>query len=442
MKRNINSALQAWKAKQDHQVLLLRGARQTGKTYSIRELGKSFEYFLEVNFEERPDLCTLFNSALSPLPICEKLSAALNMPIRPGRTLLFFDEIQSCPNCLRSLRFFYEEMPDLHVAAAGSMLEFALAEIPSFGVGRIESFYLYPMSFSEFCSASDGEKLWETVTHASVGSPIDPVLHQMLLDRLRTYLVIGGMPKAVSTYCSTHDLLRCQDIIDNLIATIKDDFAKYKRRSPVSWLSETLLSVSRQAGGKFIYSRVSREGKTFLIKQSLDLLEKAGLVYKVCHTSAQGVPLGAQTNPDRFKAVIFDVGIHQRLLNLDLSQHVLQPVVDLVNKGSLAEVFAGLELLSSTRPNTRPNLFYWHREAHASNAEIDYILYRGGRIYPIEVKAGTRGTMQSLHLFLKERNYSKGIRLSQENFGTYNNIVTIPLYAASLLRDEGFMIPE
>jgi predicted AAA+ superfamily ATPase len=422
-------------------VLLLRGARQTGKTYSVRQLGKSFEHFIEVNFEERPELCAFFNGPLTPQPICEKLAATFNTPIYSGRTLVFFDEIQSCPGCLRALRFFHEQMPELHVAAAGSMLEFALSEIPSFGVGRIESLFLFPMSFPEFLKAADSGRLWEAAADATFDKPVDPVLHNMLLDRLRTYLCIGGMPKVVAMYCENHDLLASQDIIANLIATLRDDLAKYKNHESAALLNETLLSAAQQAGGKFMYSRVSKEQKHYHIKQAFLLLEKAGLTYRISHTSAQGVPLGAQEDSGHFKALPFDTGVYQRLLELDLSAHFISNSVDMVNKGSLAEVFAGLELLSSSRPNVRPHLFYWHRQSPASNAEVDYVIQRHEQIIPVEVKSGTRGAMQSMHLFLTSHNLPFGIRLSQENFSRYGSILTMPVYAASQLRNESFRLP-
>lgn len=189
MKRLIDEELNNWKNRKDRKVLLLRGARQVGKTYSIRILGKTFKNFLEVNFEENPHLGSFFKESLNPFEINEKLAFHFNQSIKPGDTLLFFDEIQACPTALKSLRFYYEKMPGLHVAAAGSLLEFAISEIPSFGVGRIESLYMYPLTFEEFLDAVGNSMMNQAIASASFDKPIDPVIHNRLLDKLKIFLV-------------------------------------------------------------------------------------------------------------------------------------------------------------------------------------------------------------------------------------------------------------
>ena len=432
MKRNIEKHLLEWKSDTERKVLLVRGARQVGKTYSIRELGKRFKYFLEINFEETPDAKHFFERTRNPHELCEKLSIFFDTPIIPNETLLFLDEIQACTGALKSLRFFYEKMPELHVAAAGSLLEFALEEIPSFGVGRIASLFMYPMTFSEYLIASGSEIMEGAIRKASAQNPMDPVIHAKILDKLKRFLLIGGMPEAVASYLKHRDLRRCQKVLDHLITSIIDDFAKYKKRSPVSKLEEVFYSVVQQAGGKFKYSKVSPDGGgTSGYKEALNLLIKAGIAHRICHSSAQGVPLGAQMNQKRFKVLPMDTGIYQRLLGLDLSQYIISDFQSLINRGSLSELFVGIELISHQSPFLHPQLHYWHREAKSSNAEVDYVVASGSRIIPIEVKAGTKGQMQSLHLFLKERNLPWGLRISGENFSAYQNIRTLPLYAIS-----------
>jgi predicted AAA+ superfamily ATPase len=184
-----------------------------------------------------------------------------------------------------------------------------------------------------------------------------------------------------------------------------------------------------QAGGKFTYANVDSASSSHSLKSALEMLVQAGLAYKIHHTSARGLPLGAQVNPKRFKVILFDVGLHQRLLGLDLKEYLVSDEFEAVNKGNLAEVLAGLELIGNAPPTNRPPLYYWHRESRASNAEIDYLIQRGKDIVPIEVKAGRKGQMQSMFIFLKERNLKSGIRVSLENFGRYGNIDVIPLYA-------------
>ncbi|MCK5232749.1 MAG: ATP-binding protein [Desulfobulbaceae bacterium] len=430
MKRLIDKDLQAWKESAGRKALLLRGARQVGKTYSIRKLGYSFEHFLEVNFEAEPAVSQFFDDALYPESICEKLSAYYRIPITAGKTLLFFDEIQAAPRALQSIRFFYERLPGLHVAAAGSLLEFALEQIPSMGVGRIESFFLYPMSFPEFLMALDREAVLEMISKAGVTRPLDDIFHRQLVDLLKVYQLIGGLPEVVRNYIDTHDLNICMEILDNLLTTFQDDFAKYKKRAPVIRLGEVFQSIAYQAGCKFKYSHVNSQSGIREIKDALDMLVKAGLAYRVQHSSAQGIPLGAQANPKRYKVLPFDMGIHQRLLGLNLGEHLLADAISLVNKGSLAEVFAGLELIGSSSRRRRPELYYWHREARGSNAEVDYLVQKNENIIPVEVKSSTRGSMQSMKMYLDSHSTQYGIRLSLENFSSYDHIRVFPLYAA------------
>jgi predicted AAA+ superfamily ATPase len=432
MQRNIDKELLEWKKDPERKVLLVRGARQVGKTYAIRKLGKTFKYFLEINFEETPGAKIFFERTRNPHELCEKISIFFDINIIPGETLLFLDEIQACPDALKALRFFYEKMPQLHTAAAGSLLEFAFEEIPSFGVGRITSIFMYPMTFSEYLIASGSEKLEKLIRQSSPRNPVDPVIHEKILDKLKIFQVIGGMPEAVASYLKYKDVRRCQKILDDLITTIIDDFGKYKERVSPLKLQEVFDSTVHQVGSKFKYSRVSPEGgSTSGYKEALELIIKAGIVRQIFHTAARGLPLGAQVNEKRFKILPLDTGIYQRILGLDLSQHIISDFNTLINRGHLSELFVGLELISHQSPHLRPQLYYWHREAKSSNAEIDYVISSRGRIIPIEVKAGTRGQMQSLHLFLSERNLKCGLRISAENFATYDNIETIPLYAVS-----------
>ncbi|MCP5104271.1 MAG: ATP-binding protein [bacterium] len=432
MKRNVDKQLLEWKNDPERKALLVRGARQVGKTYSIRKLGETFKYFLEINFEETPDAKLFFERTRNPHELCEKLSIYFDTPIIPNETFIFLDEIQACTGALRSLRFFYEKMPRLHVAAAGSLLEFALEEIPSFGVGRITSLFMHPMTFSEYLIASGAEKMEGLIRRSSPENPMDPVIHEKILDILKLFLLVGGMPGAVATYLKHKDLRRCGKVLDDLLTTITDDFAKYKKRAPVSKLQDVFHSTVHQAGGKFKYSKVSPSGGSISgYNEALDLLIKAGIAHKICHTSARGVPLGAQVNWKKFKILPLDTGIYQRVLGLDFSQHIISDFDRLINRGSLSELFVGIELISHQSSFLHPRLYYWHREAKSSNAEIDYVVSSGGRVIPIEVKAGTKGQMQSLHLFLKERNLPWGFRISGENFSIYPGIRTLPLYAVS-----------
>lgn len=426
-KRGIDIALEEWTKSSYRKPLLIRGARQVGKTASIRNLGKSFDGFVEVNFEENKAVHAIFDGNLSPERIIEELSVVYNASIKSGKTLLFFDEIQSCIGAIQSLRFFYEKMPELHVIAAGSLLEFALEELPSFGVGRIQSLFMYPFSFVEFITNIPEDKLLSKLREANPNNPLPKVIHDKLMHYLKRYIVLGGMPEVVAIYLLSGDIVQCRKVLDDLILTFRDDFKKYKKHISSSILLDVFLSVVQQNGGKFIFSKAS-ETTHRIIKEALQLLQSAGLVIPVVHSNARGIPLGAEVNPKKQKMLLFDTGIFLRLLNLDISDVLLAKHFELINKGGVAELFVGLEMVKSMPTVIHNQLYYWHRESPGSNAEIDYIIQKGQHIIPIEVKSSGSGAMQSMHMFLKSRELDKGIRISTEQFSHYDKIDVYPLY--------------
>jgi predicted AAA+ superfamily ATPase len=433
MKRLLDRILLEWASADDAKPLLLRGARQVGKTYSVRQLGKRFRHFVEINFEETPEVGRFFDGPLTIAPLVSKLSAFAGKPIHPGESLLFLDEVQKVPRVLASLRFFREQMPNLRVVAAGSLLEFAMEEVPSFAVGRVTSRFLYPMVFPEFLMALGDDALLDLVKKADFDHPVDPVFHARLLERYRAYLLVGGMPEAVAAYAKTGDFLAASSILDDLLRDFRDDFAKYAKRVPLQRLDETFRSVAAQTGNRFICATVSPDTKSTAILSALFLLEKAGLVHRAVQTAASGIPLGAQSDDRRFKALLLDTGLCQRLLGLDLGGELLSGDAELVNKGQLAELAAGLSLVAAQNPALRPQLHYWERASRGANAEVDYVVQIGTRIIPVEVKAGTRGAMQSLRLFLAEKHIPFGVRLSLENFGRLPDVRILPLYASHRL---------
>jgi predicted AAA+ superfamily ATPase len=436
MRRNITRHLLNWKDSADRKVLLLRGARQVGKTFVVRELGKTFPNFIEVNFEIDTEVSRFFNQNLDPVRICLELSAFYGKPILDDETLLFFDEIQACPRAISALRFFYENRPGLHVIAAGSLLEFALAELPSFGVGRIRSMFMYPMSFHEFLLAHQRDQLVELINQASPDNPMNPVFHDMLIDYYRKFQLTGGMPEVISKVVENKSVLDGLNVLSDLVISIRDDFSKYHRRVPESRIREVFASIVEQAGAKFVYSNVVAKASLPQIKETLELLVMAGLAFPVYHTSANGFPLGAQMDPKKFKVLLYDTGIFQHILGLNIREYLVVEEMDMVNKGSLAEIYAGLELIKASSILDKPQLFYWHRQERGSNAEVDYVIRQGNEIVPVEIKSGYSGKMQSMRLFMKEKNLNRGIRSSLENFGRDGNIEIVPLYAVSTLIKE------
>ena len=438
-KRNIDKTLIAWSREKppDRKPLLIRGARQVGKSSAVRQLGAHFKNFLEINFDENKEVGSFFESSLSPQEICEQLSLYYHTPIIPGETLLFFDEIQSCQPALAKLRYFFEKYAELHVAAAGSLLEFALGEIPSFGVGRIRSLFMYPFGFDEFLTALDEEELSEAVKAASPEKPLAEPIHKQLLGRLKIILICGGMPEAVSQYVRKRDLLNSELVLNDLLTVLKTDFARlvkaqYRKRTPLLLINDVFDSVMRQTEGKFVYERAAPGTPSAAVRQAVELLIMAGLVHPVTHTTANGIPLGAEANRKYRRMIPCDTGLF--LQTLGLRSEIL-PAADFsaVNRGSLAEIFTGLELLKAASCYTQQELFCWQRSANPGsaqgNAQVDFLVQKGSGIIPIEVKSGTQGSMQSLRLFMKEKHIERGIRTSLENFARYEDIDVYPLYA-------------
>ncbi|MCL2801763.1 MAG: AAA family ATPase [Treponema sp.] len=428
--RKIDTDLLQWAQESDRKPLLLRGARQVGKSSAVRHLAKQFDHFLEVNFELNTNAQILFaKSDLSPQRLCQELSAIYGIPIIPGKTLVFFDEIQASLHAISSLRFFYEKFKDLHVIAAGSLLEFAFQQLPSFGVGRIRSVFLYPMSFSEFLAACDYELLLESILKADCKNPLSEPVHKKILELLRVFLIIGGMPEVVSDYIKNNDFLSCQRILDDLVISLRSDFSKYAKKVPVLQISAVFDSVVNQMGKKFVFSNASNEYTHRQLKEGLELLKLSGLVIPVYHSAANGIPLGAEIDIKKQKILLLDTGILQRLLGLPLSDLLISDDFSLINKGNIAELFAGLEILKSASCYEQKSLYYWHRENKSSNAEVDFVIQIKNNIIPIEVKSSAKGAMQSMRLFMEEKSSPYGIRTSLENFGEISDINIIPLYA-------------
>jgi predicted AAA+ superfamily ATPase len=429
LQRKIDVELEIWKQSPIRKPLVLRGARQVGKSSAVRNLATKFKYFIEINFDETPSYAAIFENDLDPFSICEQLSVITNTKIVIGETLLFFDEIQSCIPAISSLRYFYEKMPNLHVTAAGSLLEFALSEIPSFGVGRVRSIFMYPLSFEEFLLANNENALLENLNKSTHQKAIPDIFDQKLKTYLKKFLIVGGMPEVVKSYIQNGNMLETQRVLDDLILSIQADFAKYKTRVSSARIREVFNAVVQQVGCKFSYSYPNATLNNVQIKEALTLLEMAGLVHFVTHSASNGIPIGAEINSKKRKMLLFDTGIFQRILGLNIAPLLIEDDFNIINKGNIAELFVGLELIKNTSCYEKMQLYYWHRESKNSQAEVDYVIQKQDKIIPIEVKAGTKGSMQSMYLFLDEKKSDFGIRLSLENFSEMDKIIIYPLYA-------------
>ncbi|MGM9709802.1 MAG: ATP-binding protein [Prevotella sp.] len=450
IQRNIDKTLLEWKESVVHKPLLLRGARQVGKSSAVRHLGSSFQYFAEVNFERDKAVATFFKDNLDVQLIASKISNYLQVPVLPGKTLLFLDEIQACPEAIMALRFFKEDYPELHVVAAGSLLEFALQELPTFGVGRIHSVFMYPMTFDEFLIAMGKEGLITMRRSSDSTHPLDAAFHDLLIEQFRIYLLVGGMPEAVATWKATTDFLQCQCIHNDILLTYEDDFNKYSRRVNPELLRLTLHGVCHQMGQRLTLSQISDGHRSYQIREALQLLTLAGILTPVVATAANGFPLDAEADERRVKYLFLDSGLLLSVLHLDgdLSQQLIQLIMtgtpqDLVNKGSITEMVAGLELIRYRSNIQRPRLFYWEKSGK-SIAEVDYLTVHNMKVLPIEVKAGTQGGMKSLWMFMREKHLTDAVRCSLENFGSFGytdkedsdavrHVRICPLYALSQL---------
>jgi len=447
--RIIDRYLLEWSQRPSRKPLLLRGARQVGKSTAVRHLSAQFKNFVEINFEKQPSFGKLFQDTLDVKHIVPQMAAMAAQQITPGETLLFLDEIQACPRAIMALRFFKEDMPDLHVVAAGSLLEFALAELPTFGVGRIHSMFMYPMTFDEFLRANGEGLLIEARNQASAKEPLPAPLYEKIVGLFRTFMLVGGMPEAVSKWVETHDYLACQEVQDDIVVAYEDDFPKYKKRVDPTLLRLTMRSAAVQTAKKFVFAKVGGGYSTHKAKKALELLILAGILVPVTRTSANGIPLGSEADPSYRKILLLDSGLMLRLLNMSTgdvggltSQILTSDVSDLVNKGPMAEMVAGLEMLHYMTPNFRHDLFYWLRMSRNSMAEVDYVAAYKQKVVPIEVKAGRQGGMKSLWLFMGEKHLDNAVRCSLENYGSFdaadagdNNVVRhvqiCPLFAIS-----------
>ena len=453
--RTIDRYLQEWKIDTDRKPLLVRGARQVGKSCAVRHLGESFKYYLEVNFERDINVAELFKGNRDILDIAEKLSLYYGVPVEPGETLLFLDEIQSCTEAIHSLWFFREDYPQLHVIAAGSLLEFALKEIRSYGVGRVSSLFVYPMSFDEFIEAQGHGGLVKMKQEASEANPLLDVFHKKMVELFRQYLLIGGMPASVAKYTETKSYTKARRVVSELRTAYIDDFSKYANKVNPDLLRHTLISVARQVGCKFVYSMTDGNYRTEQVRTALTYLRDAGLIIPIFHSAANGIPLGAEINSKFAKYLMLDSALMLDFLGIsddtkDQDMTILAETAEnLVDKGNVTEMTAGLEMLKYMPPYERHDLYYWQDTKKGNVAEVDYVIPRGGTVVPVEVKSGTKGTMKSLYEFMSkpEKDIRSAIRCSLENFGLFTSpagkpIYVCPLYALSNLCGDFALPPQ
>lgn len=435
-KRLIDFHLNQWKSDPFRKPLLLRGARQVGKTYAVRKLGESFSSFVEVNFERLEGAAAIFEQDLDPKRLILALSLLLKKEIIPGETLLFFDEVQEAPRAILALRYFYEEMANLHLIAAGSLLEFAIEKV-GVPVGRISMLYMYPLSFLEYLVAT-GDRLiaQEILTHSN-GVGMEEVIHKKILDLLGEYLSIGGMPEAVSRWVQTKQPASALNVLQQIAATYRQDFEKYGRKTQVKYLEQLFQQIPYLVGKEFSYRQIHGEYRKRELAPALDLLERANIIHTIRYSSGQGIPIGSEIDFETFKVIYLDVGLCQAIVGSDVSIWFLRPLEGFENRAEIAETFVGQELICYGSPQNKAELHFWKRREKSSAAEVDYLIQRGEQIIPIEVKSGSGSHLRSLYLFLESHPKSAlAIRFSSLNYSLLEKLDSRPLYAVASLAHE------
>jgi predicted AAA+ superfamily ATPase len=428
MFRLLEDKLKAWKDDTFRMPLLLRGARQVGKSFLVEKFGKeNFESVVIVNFDANPEYCACFE-ALDPQLIIQKIELLSNQTITSGKTLLFLDEIQNCPKAIMALRYFKEKWPSLHVIGAGSLLEFTLEDEDfSFPVGRVQFIYVRPLSFKEFLIANNTIHLPGLIENASLKNPIENVIHDHLIKYVKQYYLVGGMPAAIAVFLKTKSFLKSREMQALILQTYQNDFGKYAKKSEHRYLQLLFEKTPNLIGQQFKYSKIDPEANSRELKKALRLLGKAGIVHQVHATSAAGIPLKFHQNEQKFKMLFLDIGLIQQVNQID-PEKIWSEDLTQINAGMMAEQFVGEEFLAYGEFYEQKELFFWDREKSGSEAEVDYVISIGSQIIPVEVKAGKTGRLRSLKLFMKEKKSPLGIRICQNPLSYEDGILSVPFY--------------
>lgn len=452
MKRFAQGYLGQWYKNPRRKPLILRGARQVGKSTLVRNFAEEQNLdLIEINLERHPHLNVAFQS-LDIKKILNELESISGKSILKNNTLLFLDEIQSTPYALAALRYFFEDYPQLALVAAGSLLEFVLAKHDfSMPVGRIQYLHLGPMTFSEFLLANNETYLLNLIKNFKLGSEFPESAHLKLLDYQRLYLFVGGMPESVLVYSQTQSIAQVQNVHQSIIQTYQDDFTKYgKGMNQLNLLHQILSNLPKLIGTKVKYSNISRESRSAEVKTALDLLIKARLLHAAYHSHASGVPLAATQDLNTYKLYFLDCGLFNSLCGTKWEKLNALTEQELINEGSLADQFVAQHLAYSDEGKTAPHLHYWLRESKSQNAEVDFLIDHNKTILPIEVKSGKSGSLKSLQHFVFNKKIKTALRfdLNQPSIqnvkhnltGTVHNeetvhfkLITLPLFMVEFI---------
>ncbi len=432
--RKISKSLATWSISETRRPLLLRGARQIGKSFAVQELAKThYKNFYVVNFERNPSLKKIFEGDLDPQNILSELSLIWGKEIQTRSDLIFFDEIQECPRAILALRYFYEQANDYHVIAAGSLLEFALERV-SIPVGRIMYEYMYPLCFSEFLAATNRQHLIAHLPRFGTSSQLvaSETAHTLLSKAMKEYFIIGGMPAVVDAFVSTGSFQKAAEIQDIILQTFRDDIHKYTKGDLQIENLEKLLGTGIKHVGKQVkYSTLIPEVDTRRTKKSLELLEKACLLHRIASIRPNGLPLGAEASDKHFKLIFLDIGLGQRWSGFSTAEIIADQNLLDVYEGRLAEQFVAQQLLaeSDTACEGR-HLYCWIRTAKSATAEVDFILVRNGVMIGVEVKSGPSGKLKSMYVLQELFPHIKDLLCLQDRSNTVTDrgILSMPIY--------------
>jgi len=431
MKRTIMNNLLIWKAQPKRKPLILMGARQVGKTFILKKFGeKEYLNTVYLNFEDNPRLCKLFDTTLDPKMILKALTIEMNSEIIEGKTLLIFDEIQECPNALNSLKYFCENTPEQHVAAAGSLLGVKLAHVKGFPVGKVQFLSLYPLSFLEFLEALKETRLKTFIEEEKKLEPLPTNIHEKLLIYFKEYLFVGGMPEAVAEYIDSQNVSKVREIQMAILNAYSLDFAKHAPKDHIMKINQVWSSIPSQLAKenkKFIYSALRTGGRAREFEGALQWLIEAGLIYKAPLISTPKIPLSAYADLNVFKIYLVDVGLLGAMSNLSAKTILYENELFQEFRGAITENYVAQGLISS-----QYSLFYW---TSAGKAELDFIIEQDDLIYPLEVKSGNSSKKKSLRVYGDTYHPKILIRCSPMNLKKDENILNCPLYLIEKLRD-------
>jgi predicted AAA+ superfamily ATPase len=431
MKRVLYNKLIAWKNSESRKPLLLQGARQVGKTYLVSQFAENeYKNFIYLNFEQKSGLNALFEDDLSPDKIIENISLYLGKKIEEENTLLFFDEIQVSAKALTSLKYFYEQKPTLHIIAAGSLLGVSFGKTTSFPVGKVNFLNLYPMSFLEFLNAIGEELLVDKILNINGIESFPQSIHNKLISQIKLYLFIGGMPEAVQDYIIRKDVFSVRKIQLDILDSYQRDFSKYTDKNQAVKISELWRSIPFQLARenkKFKYSEVRKGGRSSKYEQTIEWLQKAGLINVAYNVSIPNLPLSAFSDMSKFKIYLNDNGLLGAMLDVS-SSLIVDPKNSLFEQfnGVFIENFVAAELTTYNDEK----LFYWTSK---SDAEVDFLIQRNNRVYPVEVKSGMSRNLKSLQSYISKYNPNLSYRISPRNFLQSDKFINMPLYLISFL---------